>query len=216
VDQPQDAFTEESMPLCESCYEIELEDEYAGGAIGNDADQLAMNELEEAQQQQQEQIMQQEENDDNSDEDEKNDKHDKPRKVVALSGVARIVNEMGELFDDIDDDAFNIGPPDIGLLEPLVEAVHDRGYHDGFGLEKRSPSSSSSPSLVYRGSTDACLDMACSTLDTGFNRGSQFTPYECQNCSLEYQRDSHGRPIIIALVGTMEALANSMWMERTR
>jgi hypothetical protein len=36
VDQPADAFSEESQPSCEPCYEIELDEEAAGGEIGND------------------------------------------------------------------------------------------------------------------------------------------------------------------------------------
>lgn len=123
IDQPEDAFSTESQPLCETCYEIEIEEEAAGGEIGNDtttaAGVIAGNNGRQ---------YEGSEKEDNEDE-----PASKPRKKVELSNAARILDQDGKILGEQQDQ----DPPDLALLEPLVKAVEERGYSAGFGLDSQ-------------------------------------------------------------------------------
>ena len=144
---PDDAFSQESQPLCEYCYEQELEEEAAGGEIGNDHENVVGND-----------------DDDDDDDVESNlPGHDqthgdgraaRPKKVISLAGAARILDAQSNVILTVDhhdhnhdDDgdrsssssSSNIvrsdDPPDIGKLDDLVYAIHHRGYNVGYGLD---------------------------------------------------------------------------------
>lgn len=141
VDQPEEAFSEESEPLCDTCYEIELEEEAAGGIIGNDT--AANGEISEEDYGGVDQIVMRDEDDDDDDYDgddtngDADDHHEKnPHKPVPLAGAARIFDSEGELLGTPDESTSQaLGPPDIDLLKPLIHAVESRGYSKGFGLD---------------------------------------------------------------------------------
>ena len=89
VDQPEDAFSDESHPLCEYCYATELEEEAAGGEIGNDTDMADLiareGTLQDADQ----------EEDDEEQTKEEDEENKKPKKFIPLSGAARLLNLEG-------------------------------------------------------------------------------------------------------------------------
>ncbi|CAB9513034.1 expressed unknown protein [Seminavis robusta] len=122
VDQPDDAFSEESQPLCEYCYEIELEEEAAGGEITADNNQ------------QQQQPDHEEEEEDIENQGVTTEEEAAPKKVIALSGAARLLDPHSlELKED--NNTTETAPPDISQLDDLVAAIEYRGYSHGFGLD---------------------------------------------------------------------------------
>lgn len=131
VDQPPDAFSEESHPLCETCYQIELEEEAAGGEIPHaDIEDVIAQEgvdqdMDRAAQVPGEGSVPAE------------SAVEKPHKPVPLSNVARLLNADGELIED-EEDGDDDPPPDIGQLDDLVNAIEAREYSNGFGLDSRS------------------------------------------------------------------------------
>jgi len=136
VDQPESAFSAESEPLCESCYDLELEEEAQGGIIGHDLDSFLGDDADNVDQAIVENDEDHEENDNDDHVTNQTEKEQKRQKTVPLAGAARIPPSRQHPQNESDSHV-TVRPPDISLLEPLVTAIVGRGYSSGFGLDSR-------------------------------------------------------------------------------